>query len=196
MHVPTFAKITLFLAASAIGPTSVAAQSFGGEVLSPRVVSDYIYAPPKQGVVPADPRVEHPLVAIILWRGEAGWQTDSARATRQRPAVGSAMSVGASSMTERSHNVGGRDLAFRYDNRRHKIEVLGQAYDAAEPVAILVDRIDTKGGQPQVVGIVKLSNPFVLPARWSDSPNVAPAPLGTLLTKSLRQYPEIETFLR
>ena len=180
-----------------LASTPIQAQSFGGEVLSSRVLSDYVYAHPAPGVVAADPRVDHPLVAVLLWRGQAGWQTDSSRAAaRQRPSVGTAMSVGASSMTEHSHMVGGRDLAFRYDNHRHTIEVLGQTYDASQPVAILIDRVDTNGGPAQVVGVVKLSNPFVLPARWSDTPGVPPSPPGALLAKSLRQYPEIEAFLR
>jgi len=180
----------------ALGSAPVAAQSFGGEVLSSRVLSDYVYAHPGPGVVAADPRVDHPLVAVLLWRGQTGWQSDSSRPAQKRPGVGSAMSVGASSMTEHSHTVGGRDLAFRYDNHRHTIEVLGKSYDASEPVAILVDRVDTNGGPAQVVGVVKLSNPFVLPARWSDTPGASLAPPGALLAKSLRQYPEIEAFLR
>jgi hypothetical protein len=186
----------LVLTAAVLTGVPAEAQSFGGEVLSPRVLSDYVYAHPAPGVVAADPRVDHPLVAVLLWRGQSGWQTDTSRTPRQRPSVGSAMSVGASSMTEHSHIVGGRDLAFRYDNRRHMIQVLGQSYDASEPVAILIDRVDTNGGPPQVVGVVKLSKPFVLPARWSDAPGASPAPPGALLAKALRQYPEIDAFLR
>jgi len=180
-----------------LASTPVRAQSFGGEVISQRVLSDYVYAHPAPGVVAADPRVDHPLMVVLLWRGQPGWQTESNRAApRQRPSVGSAMSVGASSMTEHTHMVGGRELAFRYDHHRHTIEVLGQTYDASQPVAILIDRVDTKGGPAEVVGVVKLSNPFVLPARWSDAPGVAPSPPGALLAKSLREYPEIEAFLR
>ena len=192
-------KATGFVAiafAMTIGARVVEGQSFGGEVLSARVVADFVFAPPARGVVPADPGVDHPLVVVLLWRGQAGWQTDSLRARRPATTAASAMSVGASSMTEHSHNVGGRDLAFRYDGRHRKIEVLGQSYDASQPVCILIDRADANGAQPEVVGVVKLSNPFVLPARWSETPGSAPAPRGVLLTRSLRQYPEIDAFLK
>src|SRR5262245_24643122 len=144
------ASITMTLAA-----TTALAQSFGGEVLTSRVVSDYVFAPPARGVVAADPRSDHPLVAVVLWRGQAGWQADSLRARREARPAGSAMSVGATSMMEHSHNVGGHDLAFRYDARRRTVEVLGQGYDASTPVAILIDRADASGGPAQVVGIVK-----------------------------------------
>ena len=149
---------------------------------------------PDVPVVATDLRTAEALKYV--WRGQAGWQADSSRTRRPATTAGSAMSVGASSMTEHSHNVGGRDLAFRYDGRRGKIEVLGQSYDASQPVCILIDRADANGAQPEVVGVVKLSNPFVLPARWPETPGTAPAPRGVLLTRSLRQYPEIDAFLK
>ena len=184
------------ITAAMLASSAVEAQSFGGEVLSPRVVSDFIYAPPAKGVVPADPGVDHPLVAVLLWRGVAGWQTDSSRSRRAGPPMGSAMSVGATSLTEHSHNVGGHELAFRYDPRKRRIEVLGQSYDAAHPIAVLIDRADAEGGPARVVSVVQLSDPFVLPARWSNVRGSTPVPHGVLLAKSLRQYPEIEAFLR
>jgi len=191
-------RSALLMIGVAVLPLAVrvtSAQSFGGEALSPRIFSDYVFAAPAKGVVPADPRVDHPLVVVLLWRGDAGWQTDTTR-RRTAPPVGSAMSVGASSMTEHSHNVGGHDLAFRYDGRHHTIEVLGQKYDTSQPVALLIDRADANGGPAQVISVVRLANPFVLPARWTDAPGSTPAPRGVLLVKSLRQYPEIDAFLR
>ena len=194
-------RATVFAALSAVAlslavPAALGAQSFGVEVLSPRVVSDYVFAPAARGVVPADPRVDHPLAFVLLWRGQEGWQADSIRARRAAPVVGSAMSVGPASQSEHSHNVGGRELSFRYDARRRTVEVLGGSYDASQPIAILIDRADATGGPPQVVQVVKLSNPFVLPARWSDAPGARPSPKGVLLAKSLRQYPEIDAFLK
>jgi len=189
-----FAAIAI--AATTLFAPRTFAQSFDGEVLTSRVVSDYVFAPPAPGVVPADPRSDHPLVVVVLWRGQAGWQADSLRARRQAPTTGSAMSVGASSMMERSHNVGGHDLSFRYDGRRRTVEVLGQQYDTSTPVAILIDRADASGGPAHVVAVVKLSNPFLLPARWSNEPGGTPTPKGVLLARSLRQYPEIDAFLR
>jgi hypothetical protein len=185
------------IAAVFLVSTRLSAQSFGGEVLSPRVISDFIYAPPAKGVIPADPGVDHPLVAVLLWRGVSGWQNDSSRARRsQAVPTGTGMSVGASSFTEHSHNVGGHELSFRYDSRKHRLEVLGQSYDATHPIAVLLDQADANGGPARVVGVVPLSDPFVLPARWSNAPGSTPAAHGVLLAKSLRQYPEIEAFLR
>lgn len=192
----------LLIAASLVVASSpLAAQTGSGSAgvsLTPRVECAYLYRDSGSGATE-----QHWLVALVLWRGQAGWRAraGATEATRHAYRIAARAAEDAGRHFVGGHS-GGFVYAAAYDH--DSLYVLGRSYllprrDSA--LVVMVDRVDSVDGNPAVVGTANVEAqvaPEFWIKQWASGDTlfiVRPHQPERILLEALRRAPRLGQFL-
>jgi hypothetical protein len=178
--------------------TAQTGRGSAGAALTSRVECGYLHRHSGSGTTE-----QHRLTAVVLWRGQPGWRHRAASADAAhrayRVAVRAAEDAGRQFLGGQS---GGVVYSAAFDD--DSVYVLGRGYSLPRgdsALVIMVDRIDSVGGDPSAVGTAQIA--ARLPAefwskQWRSGDTlfiILPHEPERILLETLRRSPQLREFL-